>query len=154
MLKEIYNFLPCDDRIASAGQPTESQLAEVAQAGYQVVINLALSTSDNALPDEGSLVTALGMTYIHIPVIWEEPRAVDLESFFAAMEAHREQRIFLHCAANMRASAFMALYRAIRLGWPLSAAMQAVYEIWQPNETWQAFIDQMLTTNQRRSQSQ
>ncbi len=152
MLKEIYNFLPLDDRVATAGQPTESQLAEIAQAGYQVVINLAISVSDNALPDEGGLATALGMTYIHIPVIWEAPQAADLESFFAAMEAHRERRVFVHCAANMRVSTFMALYRVLRLGWAMPAAMQHVYKIWKPNETWQAFIDQRLATNQRPPQ--
>src|SRR5215510_14560038 len=61
MLSEIYNFRAVGDRLGTAGQPTEQQFQAIRDAGYEVVLNIALPTSDNALPNEGSLVTGLGM---------------------------------------------------------------------------------------------
>jgi uncharacterized protein (TIGR01244 family) len=145
-IEEIYNYRRLNATLATSGQPSEAQLFEVAEAGFQVVINLAMTTSDNALDDEASLVKALGLTYIHIPVLWEEPSLADLESFYAVMQAHQEKNVYVHCVANMRVSTFMALYRIQRLGWPVEKAFAEVYAIWQPNPIWQAFIDQVLQT--------
>ena len=39
-LGEIKNFVEIGDLIGTGGQPLESQLKDVASAGYQVVINL------------------------------------------------------------------------------------------------------------------
>jgi hypothetical protein len=44
----------------------------------------------------------------------------------------------------MRVSVFMALYRIINLGWDRSVAFSELKKIWEPNETWKAFIDLML----------
>ena len=144
MLEEIYNYRRLSDTLATSGQPNEEQLAEVAAAGFELVINLALTHTDYALEDEAGLVKSLGLSYVHIPVLWEEPAPIDLENFFAVMDANRDKRLYVHCAANMRVSAFVALYRIQRLGWPVEKAFADVYAIWQPNPTWQAFIDQAL----------
>lgn len=48
-IENIYNFLQLSDRIAIAGQPTLAQYPTIATAGYQIVINLALKESMNAL---------------------------------------------------------------------------------------------------------
>jgi hypothetical protein len=42
---EIYNFHAIRGRLGTAGQPTEAQFRAVREAGFDVVINLALSTS-------------------------------------------------------------------------------------------------------------
>ena len=42
-LENIYNFVQISDRVATAGQPTEIQYPTIAAAGYQTVINLALT---------------------------------------------------------------------------------------------------------------
>jgi protein tyrosine phosphatase (PTP) superfamily phosphohydrolase (DUF442 family) len=144
MIDEIGNYLSLD-RIGTAGQPTGEQFAAIQAAGYRVVINLALPTSINALPDEADRVTALGITYVHIPVIWESPTLQDLEEFFAVMERYREEKVFVHCALNMRVSAFIFLYRVIRLGVPPDEARGALLQIWQPDEVWRRFVDQALS---------
>ena len=41
-LEDIFNYLQISDLIATSGQPTESQIAAIKEAGYQVLINLAL----------------------------------------------------------------------------------------------------------------
>src|SRR4051812_35572226 len=98
MLSEIYNFRPIGDRLGTAGQPTEDQFQNIRRAGYEAVINLALPTSDNAIPHEGSLVTALGMSYIHLPVDFKAPTARDFETFSGVMAALENRRVFVHCA--------------------------------------------------------
>ena len=143
-LDDIYNYLPLSDSLATSGQPSQEQFVEIAKAGFQVVINLGLSKADYALEDEAGLVKSLGMTYVHIPVLWEAPEKPDLESFFAVMEAHQAKHVYVHCAANMRVSTFVALYRILRLGWERDVAFRDVYKIWTPNERWQSFIEERL----------
>jgi protein tyrosine phosphatase (PTP) superfamily phosphohydrolase (DUF442 family) len=144
MLEEIYNFLRLSDRLATSGQPTEEQLTEIGQAGFDVVINLGLTGTDYALEDEAGLVRNLGMEYVHIPVIWEHPTLENLDEFTSTMEDHQGNKLFVHCAANMRVSVFMALYRILHLGWDRERAMEDVRKIWEPNATWDAFIQQAL----------
>ncbi|HIK18180.1 MAG TPA: protein tyrosine phosphatase family protein [Leptolyngbyaceae cyanobacterium M33_DOE_097] len=143
-LSEINAYLPISEAIATAGQPTTEQLPLIQQAGFATVINLALTTSTDAIPDEKERVEQLGMTYIHIPVEWEAPQVSDLEQFFEAVTASKTAPVFIHCAANMRVSAFMYLYHRLRCQMPHEEAVVYLNQIWSPNSTWQAFIDQAL----------
>lgn len=140
----IHNFLKLSETIATAGQPTEAQVTAIKAAGYRVVVNLALPGSTNALPNEQALVEAQGMVYIHIPVLWEEPTLADIQRFFSVMQAHAEQPVFVHCAMNMRVSAFMYLYRRVCDGVDEAVAKQDLHAIWIPNDRWQAFMAQIL----------
>jgi hypothetical protein len=103
------------------------------------VINL--HTSSN-LPDEGEVVRALGLEYVQINVPWEHPERSHLERFFAEVEARQGQRLFVHCAANKRVSAFMALYRIHKLGWPQDRALAGL-DVSSFPPVWQAFIEEM-----------
>jgi len=143
-LKQIRSYLPISDELATAGQPAAEQFGAIKDAGYQVVINLAMPTSTHALPNEADIVAELGMDYIHIPVVWKNPTPADLERFFAAMDSHQGQKVFVHCGMNMRVSSFILLYRVIRQGVPLETARQALSKIWEPDTTWQWFIEHSL----------
>jgi protein tyrosine phosphatase (PTP) superfamily phosphohydrolase (DUF442 family) len=143
-IEDIYNFLQLSDRIATAGQPTIEQYPKIATAGYQVVINLALKESANALDNEESIATNLNLEYIHIPVIWNTPKIEDFQEFARVMDANVARKIFIHCAANMRVSAFMYLYRQIHQGVDEATARQDLTKIWTPNEVWQIYIDRIL----------
>lgn len=140
MIEDITNYLKLTERVATSGQPSDAQIAEIAAAGYQVVVNLALAGAEYSLPDEARVVQACGMEYVHIPVIWAQPTLQNLDDFFVAMDANQEKRIFVHCAANMRVSVFMALYRILRLGWPPQQAFADMLKIWAPKGTWADFI--------------
>lgn len=143
-MKDIYNYLKISDSIATAGQPTKEQFEAVKGSGYQTVVNLALATSTNALADEKQVVEAQGMEYVHIPVIWENPTLEDVEQFFSVMEANTDKKVFVHCAANMRVSAFMYLYRCICKRISEEEAKKDLDQIWMPNEDWQKFIEQVI----------
>ena len=146
MLAGIYNYRRLTDRLATAGQPTEAELAALAQAGYEVVVNLALHDTEYSLPDERRTVEAFGMRYVHIPVGWTHPQRSDLERFFKVMEELPDKRVFVHCAANKRVSAFIALHRILRLGWERDAAFAEMHAVWEPDTVWTRFLNDMLAS--------
>lgn len=144
-LESITRYLPVSEALASAGQPSEAQLAAVAAAGFQVVVNLALHDDPRySLKDEAATVAALGMEYVHIPVPFTSPAMADLTAFFCAMDAAGDRRVFVHCAHNKRVPVFIALYRIVRLGWSESTALAEMREVWQPDPSWERFIAQAL----------
>lgn len=147
MLEDIYNFLPLTDMLFSSGMPTADQMAEISKSGVELVINLALPTSENALPNEADLVMSLGMKYIGIPVEWEKPTRQNLEDFMNAMDADKENKILVHCQANYRATSFITLYRILQLGWSRENALKDLRRIWNPDEypVWKKFIEENLT---------
>jgi len=144
-MEDIYNFIKISDTIATSGQPTLEQFSAIKKAGYQVIVNLALPESPNALKDEKQIVESQGMQYVHIPVDWENPTIENVKEFFSVMEANTDKKIFVHCAANMRVSAFMYLYRHLHQGISDEDAKKDLQKIWIPNETWQKFIKQVIS---------
>ena len=50
----------------------------------------------------------------------------------------------LHCAMNMRVSAFMFLYRVIKLNTPQAEAEMALHRLWTPDPVWASFIETAL----------
>jgi protein tyrosine phosphatase (PTP) superfamily phosphohydrolase (DUF442 family) len=146
-LAEICNFRRISETLGTAGQPLPDQFAAIRAAGYEVVVNLAMPTSTNALANEAELVAEQGMAYVHIPVVWEQPTEDDLAQFFATMEAYRGRPVFVHCALNMRVSVFVLLYRVLRLGVPLEVAQVDLLSIWDPDGVWAQFMDDALARN-------
>ncbi len=142
-LTDIKNFLRIDERLGTAGQPTEAQLGDVAAGGYAAVINLGLLDPKYCLPDEAGVVAALGLEYRHIPVKFDAPTVEDFRAFASTMDAWSGEKIFVHCAANFRVSAFVALYGELRLGWPRARADALAQALWQPNDVWRAFIERV-----------
>lgn len=117
-LDAIYNYRRVDESLATSGQPSESQLQAIAEAGYEVVINLALHDAPRySLPNETAFVQGLGMKYIHIPVQFASPTNEDLVLFFETMKTHSSCKIWVHCAANWRVTTFLGLFRQIVQGW-------------------------------------
>ena len=145
-MDDIFNYLSISDRIATGGQPTEQQLVSIKNNGYQVVINLALPTSENALPNEKQSVESLGMKYINIPIEFNNPQVEEFESFCKIMAEHQHRKIFVHCAANLRVSVFMYLYRQIYEGISQEEAQADLEKLWRPNPTWQNLIYSIATS--------
>jgi protein tyrosine phosphatase (PTP) superfamily phosphohydrolase (DUF442 family) len=146
-LSEIYGFRAVGGRLGTAGQPTQPQFQAIQESGFEAVINLALPTSDNAIANEGSVVTSLGMSYVHIPVDFKAPTSQDFRAFCRVMEAFDDRPVFVHCAANMRVSAFVFLYRVMVQNIAVAEAERDLYAIWQPDEVWSRFIRDELTNN-------
>ena len=149
-LRAIYHYEPITNWLGTSGQPTESQFLDIANAGYNAVINLALPSSDNAIAHEGSIVTSHGMAYFHIPVVFENPKVEDLRLFFGVMKALESQKVWVHCVVNARVSAFVYQYLRYAKGVNSEAAKTQLLRKWLPemDEVWRAFLslppDQIL----------
>jgi protein tyrosine phosphatase (PTP) superfamily phosphohydrolase (DUF442 family) len=153
MFDEIYNFLPLSATLYTGGMPRADQLADAARQGVEMVVNLAPHTVQDALPDETELVTSLGMQYVNIPVIWNTPTREGLDRFMDLMDQNRDKKILVHCQANFRATAFVAMYRILRLGWDPEAAMAGMHKIWDAEDypIWKMFIEETLRKSREGS---
>lgn len=119
----ILNHYQITDQIASSGQPLENQFTEIAEGGYNAVLNLAMPDHDNSIANEGSVVTALGMTYIHIPVPFDAPADEHFSEFSGYMDVLKARKIWVHCIINARVFAF--LFRYMQESYNFSAAEAA-----------------------------
>lgn len=152
-IEDILNYRYISDKLATSGQPNAAELELISQAGYKTILNLAPPNASNALPEEQAIATGLGMNYINIPVVWDNPTMADFNQFCDVMDNHKDKPIFVHCAMNMRVSAFMYLYRHLKMGVPASEAYSAMKTIWEPNATWQQFIETAIASNDSNFQS-
>ena len=136
----IYNWRRLDCRITTSGQPTEAQLAEIHALGIRHIVNLGLHTHEKALPDEAASVRRLGMTYIHIPVDFQNPTDRDFEKFCSVMEQLKDVPVHVHCIANARVSAFFYRYRRDVLGMEEAQARADMEKVWRPKGVWNEFV--------------
>ena len=139
----VRNFQIVDETLSSAGQIAYDQIPLLAEEGYEVVVNLAIA-DERRNGQEGFLVAQNGLTYVHIPVDWERPELEDVEMFFDVMQANEGRHVFVHCFANMRASAFVYMYRTLVEGVPEEEARATMNEVWDPGEMdqWSTLIRQ------------
>ncbi len=137
---ELPNALRINDRILTAGQPSEEQLREVAAEGVGAVINLGLLDPRYCLADEASLVQSLGMAYHHIPVPFDAPSVEHYRQFLRAMDDAASSPVLVHCAANYRVSSFLAVYGEQRLGWSREQADAHARTLWPLNDAWVGFL--------------
>ncbi len=140
-LSNLPNFLLLPNGIATSGQPSPAQFAVIKNAGYELVINLAAPNASNFLPNESDIARQNGLEYVHIPVEWNAPQIEEARDVFRLLEENRDRRTLVHCAMNMRVSAFLYLYRTLVQGENEDAARADMERLWTPNETWQNFID-------------
>jgi uncharacterized protein (TIGR01244 family) len=139
-LEGIFNYHLVNGSVATSGQPTEAQFSVIRAAGYELIINLAPHNAENSLPDEARLLQQLGLDYVHIPVDFKNPTTDDFNAFVAAMQDAPVGRIWVHCAANMRVSAFMYKYRRDILHEDPAVARTDLEKIWEPFGVWKKFL--------------
>ena len=145
-MKEIYNFLYYNEKLSSSGMPTEAQVKSIVEAGVQLVINLAPHDAPHAIPEEEKVVGSFGMEYINIPVNWGTPTRDGLNLFMDKLDANADKKVHVHCEANFRASAFIAMYRILRLGWREEDAFDMMHTIWDEDAypVWKMFIEDAI----------
>jgi uncharacterized protein (TIGR01244 family) len=136
----IYNWRRLDGRITSSGQPTEAEFADIHALGVRHIVNLGLHTHEKALPDEAGSVGRLGMTYIHIPVDFQNPTDQDFEKFCSVMEQLKDVPVHVHCIANARVSAVFYRYRRDVLGMDEGRARVDMEKVWRPKGVWAEFV--------------
>jgi uncharacterized protein (TIGR01244 family) len=94
--------------ITTSGQPDETALAELADDGFVAVIDLRTPDEDRGL-EEQSIVEALGMEYISLPI--DGQGGVNYENAFAlnAILGEAQGPVLIHCSTGNRAGALLSL---------------------------------------------
>lgn len=139
-IPEILNWRRVSENISLSGQPTEAQLADVKELGVTHIINLGPHTNDGALDDEAATVASLGMTYVYIPVDFENPTDQDFSDFCDMLRSLHGQTIHVHCIYNARVSAFFYRYAQSGGGGSAKEAHALMDGIWRPGGVWATFI--------------
>ena len=139
-ISDIYNYLPITDMISTSGQPMENEFKLIKSQGFEQVINLAPHNAENSLKNEALTLNNLGMNYFHIPVAFDNPIEEDFEQFKDLLRENKHKKVWVHCAANMRVSAFIYRYRRSVLGESEDIAKADLNKIWQPFGAWTEFI--------------
>jgi protein tyrosine phosphatase (PTP) superfamily phosphohydrolase (DUF442 family) len=143
---KVYNHVQVNARISTSGAITGEVIDEMAKHGYSGVINLLPETNPHALAEERQLVCARALAYHHIPVEFAAPTPGDYAAFERVLDGFpQDQKVFVHCAANMRVSAFIAIYGTRRMGWSAARAAEQIAEVWQLNDVWRVFVDAQLS---------
>ena len=140
---DIFNHLVINEKLITGGHPSKDSFKKLSKKGVAVVINL-LPSHQNFIDNEEFLVAENNMDYIYIPVEWDNPKETDFNSFVLAMKKYQEKKIFVHCARNMRVSAFVYLYRVLHNNSPEEKAKESMEKIWKPSGTWKKFIEKIL----------
>lgn len=119
----IKNFKQVEPNIYSAGQPSETEIKQLAEAGIKVIINLRPQAEMNF--DEQGLVESLGMQYISIPVAGADEVSADkAERLANAIKGLEGQPIVVHCASANRVGALVALDEALNHGASVDEAIK------------------------------
>ena len=142
-LHQINHFHFASEQIASSGHITSEQYQNIKDYGFKHVINLIPGNQVK----ERTLVQSLGLSYAQIAVDWNNPTAANFAEFSQLMQSFGHDRIFVHCEMNMRASAFVFLYRVIHQDVPEQDARKEMLKIWQPEGTWDQFINTTIETH-------
>ena len=120
-LTGVPNFVRVDDYVYRGGQPTNQGLAGLAKAGIKTVIDLRNGTEQ--LQPEKSVVEALGMRYVHVPMrSLEAPQDNDVRRVLALLDSR--EPVFVHCRRGKdRTGTVIACYRIEHDKWPNQKAL-------------------------------
>ena len=110
-------------------------------------IYLAPPTVSDAVRDEQLIVTRQGLTFINIPIRFDDPTEGDFETFAAVLSGLGNRRVLVHCQVNLRASSMVFLYRTIVLKEDPRVAYEAVSGVWSPEGPWRRLIESELRKN-------
>lgn len=139
-MNNILNYIKINELISTSGQLKVEQFELIANEGFEVVINLALYNSSNAIENEDKVVTSLGMSYFHIPVDFENPKKSDLKLFINTLQAFGANKVWVHCAKNYRVTAFMYVYHKYVLRTPFEEIDLSMFDLWSPEKKWQELM--------------
>jgi len=140
----IKNYHSVSENLASSGMLDLEEYQKIKAYGFEHVVNLI---PGNQIKEQKH-VESLGMTYAQIPVDWGNPKLSDFETFVSLMKSYSDDKVYVHCELNWRASSFVYLYRITQLGVSIDEAVKDLSAIWNPKDGWQEFMDATIAAYQ------
>ena len=104
-------FRHIEATLFSGGQPSQTDLAKLRDAGIETIINLRPSSELNW--DEKAVVTELGMVYVSIPIAGaKDISAKSAKQLWTAIEQNSLKPVLVHCASGNRVGALVAVAKS------------------------------------------
>ncbi|MDG1752309.1 MAG: protein tyrosine phosphatase family protein [Thalassotalea sp.] len=146
-LSDLENYQVNTTKMVSSGLPTQQHFEQLKEMGVAHVIDLI--PGDRS--DEANLTKALALNYHNIQVAWKNPTVANFNEYAAKMNEFSQEKgkILTHCRLNWRGAVFTYLYRVTHLKENEVTAKADMLAIWQPDETWQNFIDEVKVRSTR-----
>lgn len=112
---KIKNFGQMDDRFYRGGQPTATDIKDLAALGIHTIIDLR----DDPKDYERREAEALGMSYVNIPMSDSKyPNQENIDTFLKLANDPATGKFFVHCAGGRHRTGVMgAVYRYNLYGW-------------------------------------
>jgi protein tyrosine phosphatase (PTP) superfamily phosphohydrolase (DUF442 family) len=114
------NVVPIDDHLVTSGQPTRESLAALKSEGFEAVIYLAPGDVVDAIADEGEILRAQGIEFVHVPMVFKAPAQAEVEQVARALDR--------------------AAYRGV----DPAKAYESVTRIWVPEGSWKQLVIDIL----------
>lgn len=139
-MERIRNFVQLTENFGTAGQPSVDQFPIIAETGYQHVINIGMPDHSDAISNEGEIVSALGMNYIHIPVPFDTPTPEHVRLFCKILSQIKQEKVLIHCIMNFRVSAFMYHYLSKIEKRDEVNSSSTMFQIWNMEPAWEELM--------------
>lgn len=142
-IESCYNYRKISEKVTTSGVIPEHVLVSLREEGYETVINLLPKNHKKAVPEEKKIIEAQRISYLSIPVEFDDPKLEELDQFMTELQKIGDKKIHIHCAANWRVSAFYGIY-AFQSGlWSKNEATNFISSIWNPAEfpAWSKFLN-------------
>jgi uncharacterized protein (TIGR01244 family) len=121
----ISTFAQIETTIACGGSTTLAAIPAIKDMGFKSVINVRLASEEGALvKEEGAVVRAAGMNYVHLPFNMRSPDSMLIDNFVEAVSAPANTPAYVHCAAGGRAAALWMIKRVKADGWTEARALK------------------------------
>lgn len=114
--------------VATAGQPDEGHLRNLAEAGYKTVIDLRATGEDRGL-DEEEVVRKAGMEYVNLPVGHETTDDGTFERFRRLMTDPDRRSALVHCSSANQVGALLIPYPVLDEGKDREEAVEIGKEV-------------------------
>jgi protein tyrosine phosphatase (PTP) superfamily phosphohydrolase (DUF442 family) len=140
-LADLENYQVNTNKMVSSGLPTLKHFEKLKEIGVTHVIDLIPGDRN----DEVTMLKTLGLNYHNIQVAWKNPTVDNFNEYALKMNefSKEEGKILTHCRLNWRGAFFTYLYRVSHLKENEAVAKADLLEIWQPDENWQNFINEV-----------
>ncbi|MDO6445082.1 protein tyrosine phosphatase family protein [Colwellia sp. 1_MG-2023] len=138
----LKNYQVNTPSMISSGLPTKLHFATLKGMGVTHVIDLI--PGDRS--EEDHLMDELALHYHNIQVEWKNPTVDNFNEYASKMNEFTQEKgkVLTHCRLNWRGAVFTYLYRVTHLNEDEVIAKADMLTIWQPDETWQKFINKVL----------
>lgn len=141
-LDSLTNYQVNNDHMVSSGLPSAAHFQLLKDEGVNRVIDLI--PGDRL--QEQQVVEGLSLSYHNVQVEWENPTLANFKEYigYMAIGNSNDDKVLTHCKLNWRGAVFTYLYRVTVLGESELSAKQDLLAIWQPNQTWFAFMNTVV----------